>query len=124
MGKAAVRPLFCCSDIDCNVPYYAARLTPLSLPFGINMFEIIGWLSSLVLLMTLVKQVYKQWKDGSSENISKWLFTGQLASSIGFTAYSVHTGNWVFVVTNALLTLNNIFGIFVYYHFKRKAART
>ena len=38
------------------------------------MIEILGWASSLVLLLTLVKQVYKQWKDATSEGISKWLF--------------------------------------------------
>ena len=85
------------------------------------MIEIIGWASSLILLATLVKQVYKQWSDGTSEGISKWLFIGQLASSIGFTIYSYSVGNWVFTVTNGLLTINNIIGIILYYHFKKDA---
>jgi len=55
------------------------------------MIEILGWASSLILLATLVKQVYKQWNDGSSEGISKWLFIGQLAASVGFTVYSIVT---------------------------------
>lgn len=83
------------------------------------MIEIVGWASSLILLATLVKQVYKQWKDGSSEGISKWLFVGQLAASIGFTVYSVVTGSWVFAFTNAALTLNNIIGIWLYFRFKK-----
>lgn len=82
------------------------------------MIEIVGWASSLILLATLVKQVYKQWKDGSSEGISKWLFVGQLAASIGFTIYSVVTGSWVFAFTNAALTINNIIGIWLYFRFK------
>ena len=49
------------------------------------MTEMIGWASSLILLATLIKQVYKQWSDGTSEGISKWLFVGQLAASVGFT---------------------------------------
>lgn len=81
--------------------------------------EILGWTSSLILLITLVKQVYKQWKDRTSEGISKWLFVGQLAASIGFTIYSVITGSWVFAFTNAALTLNNIIGIWLYFHFKK-----
>ena len=84
------------------------------------MTEIIGWASSIILLLTLVKQVYKQWKDATSEGISKWLFIGQLFASVGFTTYSALVGNWVFTVTNGLLTINNIIGIYLYYHFKKK----
>lgn len=84
------------------------------------MIEIIGWASSIILLLTLVKQVYKQWKDGETEGVSKWLFIGQLLASIGFTAYSYLVGNWVFTVTNGLLTVNNIIGICLYFYFKNK----
>jgi MtN3 and saliva related transmembrane protein len=77
--------------------------------------EYVGWVSSVILLCTLVKQVYKQWKEGTKEGVSKWLFTGQLAASIGFTIYSVLTGNVVFIVTNSLLVLNSIIGIMLYY---------
>ena len=71
------------------------------------------------MLATLVKQVYKQWQDGTSEGISKWLFIGQLVASTGFVVYSYLVGSWVFMVTNGLLTINNIVGIFFYYHFKK-----
>ncbi|MEP7148244.1 MAG: hypothetical protein ABI857_05115 [Acidobacteriota bacterium] len=83
------------------------------------MIEVIGWASSLILLATLIKQVYKQWSDGTSEGISKWLFIGQLGASVGFTIYSYLVGSWVFMVTNALLTVNNIIGITLYFYFKR-----
>lgn len=84
------------------------------------MTEIIGWASSLILLLTLIKQVYKQWKDGETEGVSKWLFIGQLFASIGFTIYSYLVGNWVFTVTNGLLTINNIIGISLYFYFLKK----
>jgi len=84
------------------------------------MIEIVGWASSIILLLTLIKQVHKQWKDGTSEGISAFLFIGQLCASIGFTIYSYAVGNWVFAVTNGLLTVNNIIGIFLYFHFKDK----
>ena len=84
------------------------------------MIEIIGWASSLILLLTLVKQVYKQWKEGTSKGISKWLFAGQLAASIGFTIYSVITASWVFAFTNAALTINNIVGIYLYFRFRKE----
>ncbi|MEP7214343.1 MAG: SemiSWEET family transporter [Acidobacteriota bacterium] len=85
-----------------------------------NLTEVIGWASSIILLMTLVKQVYKQWKEGTAEGVSKWLFVGQLFASIGFTVYSYLVGNWVFTVTNGLLTINNIAGIILYFYFKKK----
>ena len=82
--------------------------------------EIIGWVSSIILLATLIKQVYKQWKEGTGEGISKWLFVGQVFASIGFTIYSYLVGNWVFTVTNAILTVNNFIGIGLYFYFKKK----
>lgn len=88
------------------------------------MIEVLGWSSSLVLLFTLIKQVYKQWQEGKTEGISKWLFVGQLAASVGFTIYSVLTGNWVFVFTNAALTLNNIVGVILYFKFRDNKAST
>ena len=83
------------------------------------MIEIIGWGSSLILLLTLVKQVYKQWHDGTSEGISKWLFIGQLAASVGFTIYSFAVGNWVFTITNGLLTINHIIGIALFFYYRK-----
>lgn len=82
------------------------------------MIEIIGWMSSLTLLATLIKQVHKQWKSQTSEGISKWLFVGQLVASVGFTFYSYYTGSWVFAFTNAMLTINNVVGIALYYRYK------
>ena len=83
------------------------------------MTEIIGWASSLILLATLIKQVYKQWSDATSEGISQFLFIGQLFASVGFTVYSYLVGSWVFMVTNGLLTINNIVGICLYYYFRK-----
>lgn len=84
------------------------------------MTDIIGWVSSIILLLTLVQQVYKQWKDGETKGVSRLLFIGQLSASIGFTIYSYLVGNWVFTITNGLLTINNIFGICLYFYFSRK----
>lgn len=86
------------------------------------MSEILGWISSFVLLLTLIKQVYKQWKDGTSEGVSKWLFIGQLIASIGFSVYSYLIGSWVFVVTNILLTINNILGIIFFFYYRKKTS--
>jgi uncharacterized protein with PQ loop repeat len=86
----------------------------------ILMTEIIGWASSGILLITLIKQVYKQWKERTGEGVSKWLFIGQLAASIGFTVYSYLVGNWVFTVTNGILTINNLIGLWLSFYFRKK----
>jgi uncharacterized protein with PQ loop repeat len=85
------------------------------------MQEAIGWVSSLILVLTIGKQVYKQWKEGSSENVSKWLFVGQFAASLGFLVYSWLVDNWVFVVTNAVMLVNACLGLaIVLYHRKKE----
>ncbi len=85
--------------------------------------ELIGWFSSLVLILTIGKQVYKQWQEGSSENVSKWLFIGQLVTSIGFTVYSWFVRNWVFVVTNGVMILNGLAGLLIVRYHRRQAER-
>lgn len=87
------------------------------------MTEAIGWVSSLILLLTIGKQVYKQWHEGSSEGVSVWLFVGQMAASLGFTVYSVMVRNWVFVFTNAFMVLNGVLGYFITLRHKRREAR-
>jgi MtN3 and saliva related transmembrane protein len=77
---------------------------------GESMTEALGWLSSCVLVLTISKQVHKQWKSGSSEGVSKWLFVGQITASVGFTLYSILVRNWVFVVTNALMLVSAVIG--------------
>ena len=85
--------------------------------------ELIGWASSLILVLTIAKQVWKQWREGSSEGVSIWLFIGQMAASVGFTIYSVIVRNWVFVVTNALMLCNALAGYaIVLRHRRRKRA--
>jgi uncharacterized protein with PQ loop repeat len=84
------------------------------------MVEFLGWFSSFVLVLTIGKQVYKQWQEGSSEGVSKWLFVGQLTASAGFTAYSLLVRNWVFVVTNSLMLINGLLGLFIVLHHRRK----
>ncbi|MFY0564128.1 hypothetical protein ACN28E_09780 [Archangium lansingense] len=85
--------------------------------------EAIGWFSSFVLVLTISNQVYKQWKSGTSKGVSKWLFVGQITASTGFTIYSVMVGNWVFVVTNALMLLSALVGIVIVVKHRRTERR-
>ena len=84
------------------------------------MTEAVGWVSSLILVLTIAKQVYKQWQEGSSEGVSKWLFVGQMAASLGFTIYSWLVSNWVFVVTNAVMLVNGLLGLLIVLRHRRR----
>lgn len=75
--------------------------------------DVIGWVSSVVLLITLGQQVRKQWISRESRGVSTWLFVGQLAASVGFSAYSLLLENWVFLTTNLLLVVNALLGQWV-----------
>lgn len=84
------------------------------------MIELVGWLSSAVLLATLARQVTKQWREGTSEGVSSWLFVGQTTASAGFTVYSLLVRNWVFVVTNALILVNALVGLLILRRHRRQ----
>jgi uncharacterized protein with PQ loop repeat len=84
------------------------------------MTEAIGWVSSLVLLVTIVAQITKQWNERSGKGVTVWLFIGQAGASLGFSVYSFLLRNWVFTVTNALMLLSAIVGWKITAHFKAK----
>ena len=88
------------------------------------MSELIGWISSAILLLTIGSQIYRQWKEGSSKGVSKWLFIGQVAASAGFVVYSVSLKNWVFVFTNGLTLLGALLGVAITLHQKRSTLRS
>lgn len=79
------------------------------------MAEIIGWTAAAILLLTVGRQVYTQWRSGASQGLSRWLFLGQLAASTGFVIYSWLLDNWVFVVTNALMLVTAGIGQYIYW---------
>jgi MtN3 and saliva related transmembrane protein len=83
--------------------------------------EWIGWASSFILLITLMRQVYTQWRTSTDAGVSRWLFIGQMTASIGFTLYSVLLGNWVYIVSNVAILGTAIVGQYIYVH--NKSAR-
>lgn len=88
------------------------------------MTEIIGWASSVILIVTIAKQVHKQWADRTSAGVSTWLFVGQLAASVGFTVYSLMVKNWVFAVTNGIMVINGLLGYAITMRFKKKGPQS
>ena len=76
--------------------------------------DLIGWLSSAVLLATIGRQVFTQWRTRSAAGVSRWLFTGQLTASTGFAIYSYLLHNWVFLVSNLALLVTAVAGEIIY----------
>ena len=83
------------------------------------MTEVIGWVSSFILFLTISRQIYKQWKAGTSEGVSIWLFIGQTAASLGFAVYSWLVWNPVFIFTNTVMVLNGLIGFFISLYLKK-----
>ena len=72
--------------------------------------DLVGWIASAILLATLARQTWRQWREPDPRGVSRWLFLGQIAASVGFVAYSWMLRNWVFIVTNTLILLTAIVG--------------
>ena len=86
--------------------------------------DLIGWLASAILIATLARQTWRQWREPDPRGVSHWLFAGQIAASTGFVAYSWLLHNWVFIVTNLLILLTAVAGQVVLLRAQRKAGET
>jgi uncharacterized protein with PQ loop repeat len=86
--------------------------------------ELIGWSAAVVLLLTISRQVYTQWRERSTQGLSRWLFIGQLAASTGFVVYSWLLQNWVFVVTNVLMLATAGIGQWIFLSNKSREERS
>lgn len=84
--------------------------------------DIIGWIASGILILTLGRQTWRQWSDPDPRGVSHWLFAGQIAASVGFIAYSWLLDNWVFIVTNTLILVTAITGQVVFLRAERRKA--
>jgi MtN3 and saliva related transmembrane protein len=84
--------------------------------------ELIGWMSSAILLATITRQVFTQWKTRSTAGVSHWLFIGQVAASTGFTVYSLLLHNWVYLISNIALLITAVIGQIIYQHNKRRSS--
>ena len=83
--------------------------------------DLIGWTASAILIATLARQSWRQWRDPDPRGVSHWLFVGQIAASFGFVVYSWLLRNWVFIVTNSLILLTAVIGQIVLLRARRKS---
>jgi len=63
-----------------------------------------------VLVATLWRQIWKQWRADDAKAVSTWLFIGQMTASVLFIAYRIALHSWVLVVTNSLVLATAIAG--------------
>ena len=82
--------------------------------------EAIGWAASGVLILTIGRQLYSQWKAGSSKGVSKWLFIGQFTANAAFAVYSVLSKNVVFIFTNCVMAVAALTGLSIVLWHRRK----
>lgn len=85
--------------------------------------EWIGWVSSFLLVLTMSIQLRKQLRENTSRGVSRWLYLGQLGADVGFIVYSYLVRNWVFVVTNVALLIENVIGIALVLRHRRREGR-
>jgi uncharacterized protein with PQ loop repeat len=74
----------------------------------------VGWFATAILILTMGRQTYTQWREKTSAGVSRWLFIGQIAASVAFVIYSALLGNIVFVVSNCFLIVIAITGQCLY----------
>jgi MtN3 and saliva related transmembrane protein len=86
--------------------------------------EWLGWASSAVLLLTIGRQVYTQWKTKSTAGVSRWLFIGQVTASSGYTIYSWLLHNWVYVTSNVALLFTAVLGQIIYLRNRHRAGNS
>ena len=84
--------------------------------------DLVGWVSSAILVATLIRQVHKQATIGNGCALSRWLFAGQIAASLGFIAYSWMLRNHVFLLTNTIILGTAITGQWLYFRNEKKSA--
>jgi MtN3 and saliva related transmembrane protein len=84
--------------------------------------EMVGWISALILILTISRQVYTQWRTKSTVGVSHWLFVGQVAASVGFVIYSFLVENWVFVAANACILVTAMVGQYIYMRNKHNSS--
>jgi MtN3 and saliva related transmembrane protein len=88
------------------------------------LIDVIGWISTGILVLTVGRQAYSQWKEGSTKGLSKWTFIGQLAASTGFVVYSFLLDNIVFVVSNLFLLMIAAVGQALYLKNRRREGKS
>jgi uncharacterized protein with PQ loop repeat len=80
---------------------------------------VVGWSASVVVVLTTIGQIYKQYAAHSSKGVSPLLFVGNLVAALLFLNYAIMIKNVVYEVTNAAMVLASIVGLALLLHQRR-----
>ena len=82
------------------------------------MQEFIGWGSAAILVPAFATQTYRQWqnRDEPVNAAALWFFVLVLIGTAGQVIYSWMVGNWVYLVLNGILVVNNTAGLGIAVH--------
>ena len=80
---------------------------------------VVGWSASVVVVVTTIGQIYKQWKAHTSKGVSPLLFVGNVLASLLFLNYAIMIKNVVYEVTNSVMVVTSICGLGLLIHQRR-----
>ena len=81
-----------------------------------------GWASSIILLVTLVRQVYTQWRTHQRLGYPSGSLSASAPHRSGYIVYSFLLHNWVYVSSNIAILITAIVGEGLYLRNRRRAA--
>ncbi len=73
--------------------------------------QLLGWTSSAIIVLGVFAQVYRQWKEGRSHGVSRWLHVAEIAANIGFATYGFLRRDPVVIGTSAMLAIASTIGL-------------
>jgi hypothetical protein len=86
--------------------------------------ETLGWVSVIVLALTLVRQLVGQWRDRSILRGPRVLLGGQLLASIGLLAYAAAHRSAVLAAATALVLLATAASLWIGTRNRRRRRQT
>jgi MtN3 and saliva related transmembrane protein len=88
-------------------------------PSQIHWFDYIGYFGSFLTSITFIPQVYKAWKTKSVGDLSIWMMSIVVLSTIVWLVYAVAISSGPVMVANAIVLVLSLLLIYFKYTFKR-----
>ena len=90
----------------------------LDVSFQIHWFDYIGYLGSFLTSITFIPQVYKAWRTRSVGDLSMWMMSIVVFSTIVWLVYAFAIGSGPVIVENAIVLILSLVLIYFKYRFK------
>lgn len=88
--------------------------------FHIKWFDYVGYFGSFLTSITFIPQVYKAWKTKSVGDLSMWMMSIVIFSTIVWLTYAVAIGSGPVIVANSIVFVLSVILIYFKYSFKGK----